>query len=183
MEKPGARWGGSEGTRQLGLSGRYSTPPPTPTRTLMSHFPVHPDAPQHSHSLSPVNPLHPSPCQTPPQHPYLLPPSHSPSVPTSVPMASTTKSADLPTWPVSKPGPQARTFCAPASGLTWTSKGLGQRGSWYQCQEVHLPRAPLLSSLKSPCSPPLLSPMLVRQEGMGWGGTVLTCGGWHSHPK
>lgn len=33
-----------------------------------------------------------------------------PKVPTSVPMASTTKSADLPTMPVSRPGPHALTF-------------------------------------------------------------------------
>lgn len=47
-----------------------------------------------------------------------------PSVPTSVPMASTTKSALFPTIPVSRPGPQALTFWGPASSLTWTSNGL-----------------------------------------------------------
>ena len=47
-----------------------------------------------------------------------------PSVPTSVPMASTTKSALFPTMPVSRPGPQALTFWGPASSLTWTSNGL-----------------------------------------------------------
>lgn len=39
-------------------------------------------------------------------------------------MASTTKSALLPTIPVSRPGPQALTFWGPASSLTWTSNGL-----------------------------------------------------------
>lgn len=47
-----------------------------------------------------------------------------PSVPTLSPTASTTKSADFPTTPPSSPGPQARTFCWPASGPTLTSIGL-----------------------------------------------------------
>src|SRR4029434_244466 len=45
-----------------------------------------------------------------------------PSVPTSVPMASTTKSADFPTIPVSRPGPHALTFSRPASSLTHTTE-------------------------------------------------------------
>lgn len=95
------------------LSRRHHPDHPT------SHLPV---SSRNSLALPPPDPSHPP-------LPTCHHPSHLPSVPTSVPMASTTKSADLPTWPVSKPGPQARTFCTPASGLTCTSKGLGKEGA------------------------------------------------------
>lgn len=159
MEKPGRE------AESKGVGGSLdsqacfpSCPIATALVTPASHLPTCPDDPQHSclcpQSLSSVLPS----CHTSPQYSHFLAPSYLPSVPTSVPMASTTKSADLPTWPVSSPGPQARTFCVPASGLTWTSKGLGQRGSRCQCQQVPLPEAP--SSPPSPCSlPPFLLPL------------------------
>lgn len=50
--------------------------------------------------------------------------SNLPSVPTLSPTASTTKSADFPTTPPSSPGPQALTFCWPASAPIFTSMGL-----------------------------------------------------------
>lgn len=53
--------------------------------------------------------------------------SNIPREPTSVPMDSTTKSADLPTIPSCSPGPQARTFWGPASWPMWTSKGLQEK--------------------------------------------------------
>lgn len=96
----------------------------------------------------PQQPLAVVPCPSPCLIPTLpsVPHRHLPNVPTSVPMASTTKSADLPTWPVSKPGPQARTFCAPASGLTCTSKGLGEGGAGVNTGK-YLAELPLLCSL------------------------------------
>lgn len=111
----------------------------------------------------------------------LLPPSHLPNVPTSVPMASTTKSADLPTWPVSRPGPQARTFCTPASGLTCTSKGLDQEGAGVsagRCTHQGYPSClPSESQVAHPSSHPVTA-----QTGWHQGSTGLTCGEWHSRP-
>lgn len=60
-----------------------------------------------------------------PRHPVISAPEklrvssfHLPRDPTSEPTDSTTKSAERPTIPPWRPGPQARTFCMPASGPT-----------------------------------------------------------------
>lgn len=67
-------------------------------------------------------------------------PGSPPRIPTSVPMVSTMKSADFPTMPVLRPGPQALTFWKPASGPTITSKGLQHTHTHTQNNPPRLPR-------------------------------------------
>lgn len=165
---------GAEDQRQLGHPVTPSEPHPggprVPSPCLI---PTRPNVP--TSGRSPVS-LH----HTAPQHSHLLPPNHLPSVPTSVPMASTTKSADLPTWPVSKPGPQARTFCAPASGLTCTSKGLDTEGASVNVEKCPHQKSPSSLPAESQAAGSLLPPCRAQTGRQGC--TVLTCGGWRSRP-
>ena len=143
----GQRWGRVRGhQKRLGHPERSpitlpASPPQSHPFQRLSHLNTGPNSCLLPPSHSPVS-LH----YTTPRNSHL---GHLPSVPTSVPMASTTKSADLPTWPVSKPGPQARTFCMPASGLTCTSKGLGKEAAG-----VNIPRCPHQRYPSSLCSEP-----------------------------
>lgn len=176
MEKPGARWGGSEDTRQLGLSGRDPTPSPTPTpETLLSHLPEHPDAPQHSFSVPKSIPS--------------LPPYAHPS-PASLPSA--TQSLTYPVSPLlcQWPPPQSQLTCPPGQspnqdprpapsvllllgspGLQkdWEKEEAGVNARKYTCQThpSSLPSNPHAAHLLS------FTPRWSMQGGMGGHGVYL----------
>lgn len=179
MEKPGEEGQGSESIRRSQASGRSPMFPSAPSPvTPMSPLYAYPD------SLPCLTVLPSSSSTSVLFVTCLMPPSHLPSVPTSVPMASTTKSADLPTWPVSNPGPHARTFWAPASGLTWTSKGLRIKKELASVSgSAPVRDSPLLFLQVSRSI--FFSLQQTTQTGgcRQGGGIVLTCGEWRSHPK